>query len=131
LFTTASGSSNWVPASNGAQSPGNTYGVTTNLSNPNTWFYWLAFPDTLFWQYNGTSTSSGGAVGGNLYTNYNTTLGIVNTGPSAAYGNGTAAFGGSGGNVVIAGSEYVVLGFTGFSQQAFPVLIYGSTSSSA
>ena len=127
-FTTSSPhyGNTWVPAPG---APGNTYGITTNSTFPTTQYYWLAIPDSSFWHYQTT---------GNLYYNYYLNgIGIVNSSFSAAYGNGTNVFGGSGGNVTIGGQPYVVLGFTDFANaQTGPsnpanVFLYVSTSSTS
>lgn len=109
-------STNWVP---GPGLPGNQQGVTTNQFNPTTEYYWLAIPDADFWSYPvGVNPINGGP---DLYYNYVLTgIGVVNSSFNAAYGNGTASFGGSGGTITIGDVPYVALGFTGFANVQSP-----------
>jgi hypothetical protein len=125
LPTDANYGNNWIPAPN---APGNTYGVLTNQFLADTEYYWLAIPNSQFWGYSGNAPSG-------LYYNYQLTgIGTVNSSFNAAYGNGTANFGGSGGNVFIGDVEYVALGFTGFANAITGpsnppnVFVYVSTS---
>ena len=109
--------------------PGNSYGILTNWNNPvNATYYWMAFPDAIFWGNNLT--------GFGPYVNEQNSLGIVNLNPQAAFGNGTADFGGSGGQVLINGQQYVALGYNGFANIQGPsnppnLFLWGSTSSTS
>jgi hypothetical protein len=120
----------WVA---GPGEPGNSQGITTNTYNPTSQYYWLAVPDSEYWSYGPISAGSPP----NLFYNYALTgLGVVNTFPAAAYGNGTDTFGGSGGSITIGNIPYVALGFTDFANVQSPsqpanLFVWISTSSSS
>ena len=127
--TDANFGNNWVPAPG---LPGNAQGITTDWNNPVSQFYWIAIPDADYWSYTPYNTNPVNP-GPNLYFNYDTPIGTVNAGFYAAWGNGTANFGGGGGNILIGNVPYVALGFSQFANIQNPgptpnVFIYVSTS---